>query len=56
VHYARNLLSLSLGMVSFGERGELAESLRGVFAAPSRGSWLSGPPRRSWPIGGEGVI
>ena len=32
VHYARNLL----GMVSFGERKELAEGLRGVFAAPSR--------------------
>ena len=32
VHYVRNLL----GMVSFGERGELAEGLRGVFAAPSR--------------------
>ena len=32
VHYARNLL----GMVSFGERGALAEGLRGVFAAPSR--------------------
>jgi putative transposase len=32
VHYTRNLL----GMVSFGERGELAEGLRGVFAAPSR--------------------
>ena len=32
VHYARNLL----GMVSFGERGELAEGLRGVFSAPSR--------------------
>jgi len=32
VHYARNLL----GMVSFGERGELAEGLRGIFAAPSR--------------------
>ena len=32
VHYARNLL----GMVGFGERGELAEGLRGIFAAPSR--------------------
>jgi transposase-like protein len=32
VHYARNLL----GMVGFGERGKLAEGLRGVFAAPSR--------------------
>jgi len=32
VHYARNLL----GMVSFAKRKELAESLRGVFAAPSR--------------------
>jgi putative transposase len=32
VHYARNLL----GMVGFGERGELAEGLRGVFAAPGR--------------------
>ena len=32
VHYVRNLL----GMVSFGERGELVEGLRGVFAAPSR--------------------
>jgi transposase-like protein len=32
VHYARNLL----GMVGFGERKELAEGLRGVFAAPSR--------------------
>jgi putative transposase len=31
-HYARNLL----GMVGLGERGELAEGLRGVFAAPSR--------------------
>ena len=33
VHYARNLL----GMVGFGERKELAESLRGVFAATSKG-------------------
>src|SRR5919106_4389400 len=32
VHYARNLL----GMVAFGERKELAEGLRGVFAATSR--------------------
>ena len=32
VHYARNLL----GMVGFGERKELAEGLRGVFAATSR--------------------
>ena len=32
VHYARNLL----GMVGWGERKELAEGLRGVFAAPSR--------------------
>lgn len=32
VHYARNLL----GMVSFGERKELAEGLRGVLDAPSR--------------------
>jgi putative transposase len=32
VHYARNLL----GMVSFAERKELAEGLRGVFAAASR--------------------
>jgi len=32
VHYARNLL----GMVSFAKRKELAEGLRGVFAAPSR--------------------
>jgi putative transposase len=33
VHYARNLL----GMVGFGERKELAEGLRGVFAATSKG-------------------
>ena len=32
VHYARNLL----GMVGRTRRGELAEGLRGVFAAPSR--------------------
>jgi putative transposase len=32
VHYARNLL----GMVGLGERKELAEGLRGVFAVPSR--------------------
>jgi putative transposase len=32
VHYVRNLL----GMVSFGERKELAKGLRGVFAAPSK--------------------
>ena len=32
VHYARNLL----GKVAFGERKELAEGLRGVFAATSR--------------------
>ena len=32
VHYARNLL----GMVSHARRKELAEGLRGVFAAPSR--------------------
>ncbi|HEX2739980.1 MAG TPA: IS256 family transposase [Rubrobacter sp.] len=32
VHYARNLL----GMVGHGRRKELAEGLRGVFAAPSR--------------------
>jgi putative transposase len=32
VHYARNLL----GMVGLGERKELAEGLRGVFAATSR--------------------
>jgi putative transposase len=32
VHYARNLL----GMAAFGERKELAEGLRGVFAATSR--------------------
>ena len=31
-HYAKNLL----GMVGFNERAELAEGLRGVFAAPSR--------------------
>jgi putative transposase len=33
VHYARNLL----GMVGHARRKELAEGLRGVFAAPSRG-------------------
>jgi putative transposase len=33
VHYARNLL----GMVGLGERKELAEGLRGVFAATSKG-------------------
>ncbi len=33
VHYARNLL----GKVGFGERKELAEGLRGVFAATSKG-------------------
>jgi putative transposase len=33
VHYARNLL----GMVGFGERKGLAEGLRGVFAATSKG-------------------
>ena len=32
VHYARNLL----GMVGYARRKELAEGLRGVFAAPSR--------------------
>jgi putative transposase len=32
VHYARNLL----GMVGHARRKELAEGLRGVFAAPSR--------------------
>jgi putative transposase len=32
VHYARNLL----GMVGYTKRKELAEGLRGVFAAPSR--------------------
>jgi putative transposase len=32
VHYARNLL----GIVGFGERKELAEGLRGIFAATSR--------------------
>ena len=33
VHFARNLL----GMVGFGECKELAEGLRGVFAATSKG-------------------
>lgn len=37
VHYARNLLRL----VSFGKREELAEGLREVFAAPTRGTALS---------------
>lgn len=36
VHYARNLL----GMVGYARRKELAEGLRGVFAAPSRDTAL----------------
>jgi putative transposase len=36
VHYARNLL----GMVGHARRKELAADLRGVFAAPDRGSAL----------------
>jgi putative transposase len=53
VHYSRNLL----GMVAHGRRKELAEDLRGVFAAPNHrtGTWPSGSPP-SWPIDGAGAI
>jgi putative transposase len=46
VHYARNLL----GMVGHARRKELAEGLRGVFAAPSR-RWPCAS-LRNWPSGG----
>ena len=46
VHYARNLL----GMVGRTRRGELAEGLRGVFAAPSRevALWLASELAARW--------
>jgi putative transposase len=49
IHYTRNLL----GMVSHTRRKELAEGLRGVFAAPSREVACASLP--NWRPGGAGV-